>query len=63
MNGWRDILSGLRTLASAGAYATLIATFGFQSARVDGFSIEPTLQDRDRLIVYRLETSRLLDAG
>ena len=56
----RDILSGLRTLASGGAYATPIATFGFQSARVDGFSMEPTLQDRDRLIVNRL-TYRLND--
>jgi signal peptidase I len=50
----RDVLSGIRTLASAGVYAILIVTFGFQSARVDGLSMEPTLQDRDRLIVNRL---------
>jgi len=60
MNTRRDVLSGIRTLASAGVYATLIATFVFQSARVDGFSMEPTLQDRDRLIVNRL-TYRLGD--
>ena len=54
MNSWRDVLSGIRTLASAGLYAVLIVTFGFQAARVDGFSMEPTLQDRDRLIINRL---------
>jgi len=50
----RDILAGIQTLASAGVYAILIITFGFQVARVDGFSMEPTLQDRDRLIINRL---------
>ena len=54
MNGWRDILSGIRTLASAGVYAIFIITFGFQAVHVDGLSMEPTLQDRDRLIVNRL---------
>jgi signal peptidase I len=54
MNAWREILSGIRTLASGGVYAILIVTFGFQVARVDGFSMEPTLQDGDRLIVNRL---------
>ena len=60
MSGWRDILSGLRTLASAGVYTALIVTFGCQSSRVDGFSMEPTLQNHDRLIVNRL-TYRLND--
>jgi signal peptidase I len=56
----REILAGIQKLASAGVYAILIVTFGFQVARVDGFSMEPTLQDRDRLIVNRL-TYRLGD--
>jgi signal peptidase I len=51
---WRDVLEGIRTLASAAVYAILIVTFGVQVARVDGFSMEPTLQDRDRLLVNRL---------
>src|SRR5213075_2020206 len=34
--------------------ATLIVTFGFQVARVDGLSMAPTLQDHDRLIVNKL---------
>jgi signal peptidase I len=54
MIAWRDVLSGVRTLASAGVYATLIVTFVFQVTRVDGLSMAPTLQDQDRLIVNRL---------
>lgn len=54
----RRIASGvvlwLRTLTSAGVYATLIVTFGFQIARVEGRSMEPTLHDEDRLVVNKL---------
>jgi signal peptidase I len=49
----RDILTGLQALVSAAVYATLIVTFGFQVARVDGLSMAPTLEDRDRLIVNK----------
>jgi signal peptidase I len=51
---WREITSGLQTLVSAAVYATLIVTFGFQVARVDGLSMAPTLEDHDRLIVNKL---------
>jgi signal peptidase I len=47
-------VSWLKTLASAGVYATLIVTFVFQVARVDGISMAPTLQDQDRLVVNKL---------
>jgi signal peptidase I len=50
----REIVSGFQTLVSAAVYATLIVTFGFQVARVDGLSMAPTLEDRDRLIVNKL---------
>jgi signal peptidase I len=50
----RDLASGLQTLVSAAVYATLIVTFGFQVARVDGQSMAPTLEDHDRLIVNKL---------
>ncbi len=50
----RDIAAGLQTLVSAAVYATLIVTFGFQVARVDGLSMAPTLEDHDRLIVNKL---------
>jgi signal peptidase I len=44
----------LKTLVSAAVYATLIVTFGFQVARVEGQSMAPTLEDQDRLIVNKL---------
>jgi signal peptidase I len=50
----REIGSALQTLVSAAVYATLIVTFGFQVARVDGLSMAPTLEDHDRLIVNKL---------
>jgi signal peptidase I len=57
-NAWvrmgREIASGVQTLVSAAVYATLIVTFGFQVARVDGLSMAPTLEDHDRLIVNKL---------
>jgi signal peptidase I len=57
-NPWKrtaiEIVSGVQTLVSAAVYATLIVTFGFQVARVDGLSMAPTLEDHDRLIVNKL---------
>jgi signal peptidase I len=58
VNPWKrmavEIVSGIQTLVSAAVYATLIVTFGFQVARVDGLSMAPTLEDHDRLIVNKL---------
>jgi signal peptidase I len=52
---WRDeFIAWVKTLASAAVYATLIVTFGFQVARVEGQSMAPTLADQDRLIVNKL---------
>ena len=50
----REIVSAAQTLVSAAVYATLIVTFVVQVARVDGLSMAPTLEDRDRLIVNKL---------
>ena len=49
-----ELVAWLKTLTSAAVYATLIVTFGFQVARVDGMSMAPTLQDQDRLVVNKL---------
>ncbi len=49
-----ELLAWFKTLASAAVYATLIVTFGFQVARVEGQSMAPTLTDQDRLIVNKL---------
>ena len=57
-----EVMAWLRTVVSAAVYATLIVTFGFQVARVEGLSMAPTLEDQDRLIVnklvYRLSAPR-----
>ena len=55
LNVWKDeAVAWFKTLASAAVYATLIVTFGFQVARVEGLSMAPTLVDQDRLIVNKL---------
>lgn len=60
-----ELIIWTRTLASASVWATLIVTFGFQVARVEGRSMEPTLHDHDRLVVnkleYRLQTPQIGD--
>ena len=63
INVWRDeLVAWFKTLFSAAIYATLIVTFGFQVARVEGQSRAPTLEDQDRLIVnkfvYRVSAPR-----
>jgi signal peptidase I len=50
----REIGKSLRTLATAAVEAILIVTFGVQVVRVDGFSMAPTLENHDRLIVDKL---------
>jgi signal peptidase I len=50
----RELVDVVRTLLSAAVYATLIITFVAQVARVDGLSMAPTLEDRDRLVVDKL---------
>ncbi len=55
-----ELFAWVKTLTSAAVYATLIVTFGFQVARVEGQSMAPTLEDQDRLIVNKL--AYLLDA-
>ena len=49
-----ELVAWIKTLFSAGVYAILIVTFGFQVARVEGLSMAPTLEDQDRLIVNKL---------
>ncbi len=49
----QELMAWVKVFASAAVYATLIVTFGLQVARVEGKSMEPTLQDQDRLIVNK----------
>jgi signal peptidase I len=50
----RELILWGRALMSAAVCATLIVTFGFQVAQVEGRSMEPTLHDQDRLVVNKL---------
>jgi signal peptidase I len=49
-----EFVAWFKTVFSAGIYALIIVTFGFQVARVEGQSMAPTLADQDRLIVDKL---------
>jgi signal peptidase I len=50
----RRITGVIRTLALATVDAIFVVNFVCQVVRVDGFSMAPTLEDHDRLIVDRL---------
>jgi len=52
--GWRDALSTFGVLAAALLIAFAFIVFIFQSYQVSGPSMEQTLQDQDRLIVWKL---------
>lgn len=51
---WKEILSTVGILGSAFAIALLLIAFVFQSYAVDGPSMQVTLHDKDRLIVWKL---------
>lgn len=56
-SGWdtfKSLLSTLGIFLLAPLVAILLTAFVFQSYEVDGQSMERTLQDKDRLIVYKL---------
>lgn len=53
-NGFHDFLAFLGVLATAGVLALLLITFVFRSYSVDGPSMETTLQDQDKLIIWKL---------
>lgn len=51
---WRNILSTVSILLIAPLFALFLISFVFQSYLVDGPSMESTLQDKDRLIVWKV---------
>jgi signal peptidase I len=52
--GWRSMLSTILILIAAPVVALLLTAFVFQSYEVDGPSMEPTLENKDRLIVLKV---------
>jgi signal peptidase I len=55
--GWRSIFSTLLILIAAPLIAIVLINFVFQSYEVDGPSMETTLSDGDRLIVWKVPRS------
>ncbi|HEX7633033.1 MAG TPA: signal peptidase I [Candidatus Saccharimonadales bacterium] len=51
---WKEILSTVGILATALAVALLIVTFVFRSYQVDGPSMQNTLQNADKLIIWKV---------
>jgi signal peptidase I len=52
--GWRSAVSTVLILLLAPLIAIVLITFVFQSYQVDGQSMETTLSNRDRLIIWKL---------
>lgn len=50
----KDVIDILKSVAIAAVAALLLITFVFETVSVDGFSMNPTLNDRDRLIVEKV---------
>lgn len=52
--GWKNIVFTVIILVGAPLFALALTAFVFQSYRVDGISMETTLQNNDRLIIWKL---------
>lgn len=53
-SGWRDFLSTVGILAAAFGVALLMIAFVFRSYQVDGPSMQTTLQNQDKLIIWKV---------
>lgn len=53
--GMRGFLSTIGVIAAAILFAMLLTGFVFQSYQVDGPSMESTLQNKDRLIIWKVD--------
>jgi signal peptidase I len=56
-SGWRELLSTVGILAAALLVALFIISFVFRSYQVDGPSMESTLQNSDKLIIWKVPRS------
>ncbi len=56
-SGWRELFSTVGILAAALLVALFIITFVFRSYQVDGPSMESTLQNNDKLIIWKVPRS------
>lgn len=56
-SGWKDLLQTIGILIMALVVALLMITFVFRSYQVDGPSMESTLQNTDKLIIWKVARS------
>jgi signal peptidase I len=63
VSGLRELLSFLSIILLALAFAFLIITFIFRSYSVDGPSMEPTLQNGNKLIVWKVPRTWAMITG
>src|SRR5438132_7509096 len=56
-SGWRELLSTIGILLTALVVALFIIAFVFRSYQVDGPSMENTLQNADKLIIWKVPRS------
>ncbi|HSX45429.1 MAG TPA: signal peptidase I [Candidatus Saccharimonadia bacterium] len=56
-SGWRELLSTIGILLTALAMALFIIAFVFRSYQVDGPSMQSTLQNGDKLIIWKVPRS------
>ena len=56
-SGWRELFSTIGVLLTALAVALFIIAFVFRSYQVDGPSMENTLQNADKLIIWKVPRS------
>src|ERR1700722_2164344 len=53
-SAWKDFFSTIAILAAALLIAVLMISFVFRSYQVDGPSMEPTLQNNNKLIIWKV---------
>jgi signal peptidase I len=56
-SGWRELISTVGILVTALLVALFIIAFVFRSYQVDGPSMESTLQNNDKLIIWKVSRS------
>jgi len=60
VSGWKELLSTLGIFVAAIMVALLIISFVFRSYQVDGPSMENTLQNADKLIIWKVPVLGLI---
>jgi len=64
VNNWkRETKSWIKAILIAGAIFFIVRTVLFAPYRVDGFSMEPTLHNEEKIFVSKFKTTKLYERG